>query len=126
MPKLLAIHEPVKKGSGRRSFLPNQYLMSSYNETPHDMWERVGKEIENRYGSLEDLKIYIDGDGAPWIKSGVAELGAGQFVLNRFHVSRYIHRVTNEDPEYTKYIWERMKANDLRAIHRFIRACVRG
>jgi len=124
MPKLLAIHEPVKKDMGQRRFLPNRYLMSSYNEPPQDMWERVGKEIENRYGSLEDLKIYIHGDGAHWIKSGVAALGAGQFVLDRFHVSRYIHRVTNGDPEYAKYIWERMKANDLKAIREFVYACV--
>lgn len=124
MPKLLAIHEPVTKVPGKRDFLPNRYLMSSYNETPQDMWERVGKEIDIRYGNLEDLKIYIHGDGASWIKSGVSELGTGRFVLDRFHVSRYIHRVTNGDIEYTKYIWERMKANDQRAIRTFVKACV--
>jgi len=124
MPKLLAIHEPVKENRGRRSFLPNRYLMSSYNEKTADMWERVGKEIEARYGSLDTLKIYIHGDGASWIKNGVTQLETGRFVLDRFHVSRLIQRVTNGDREYTDYIWERMAANDLKAIRKFVKGCV--
>jgi len=124
MPKLLAIHEPVKENRGRRSSLPNRYLMSSYKESISDMWERVGKEIETRYGSLDTLKIYIHGDGASWIKNGVEHLGTGDYVMDRFHVSRFIHRVTNGDKAYTDYIWERMADNDLKAIRRFVKGCV--
>jgi len=124
MPKLLAIHEPVKENKSKRSYLPNRYLISSYNERVEDMWERVGQEIESRYGSLEDVKLYIHGDGASWIKGGVEHLEAGKFVLDKFHVSRFIHRVTNGNQDYIQYIWERMEQNDIKGIRRFVKGCV--
>ena len=122
--KMVAIHESAEKVSSKRWRLPQRHLMSSYKEPVEDFWLRVADEIERRYGGNEELRIYIHGDGAAWIRSGVKWLKNSYFVLDKFHVSRMIQRLTGNDEGYGQYIWDQMAFDDRRNIHWMAQACV--
>lgn len=53
------------------------------------MWEEVADELERRY-DLSNTKIYLHGDGAPWIKEGLEYIPNCQFVLDRYHKNKAI------------------------------------
>ena len=46
-------------------------------------------EIEKRY-DLEDTRIYLHGDGAGWIRTGLEWLPGSRFVLDRYHYNKAI------------------------------------
>jgi hypothetical protein len=51
--------------------------------------EEVTDELERRY-DLSNTKIYLHGDGAPWIKEGLDYIPNCQFVLDRYHKNKAI------------------------------------
>lgn len=99
MPKLICVYEDIEEESGEGSkskryrLTGKHYFCGLYpgkeNET---LWEEVGEYIAETYdeGYLE--KIYIAGDGAAWIKSGCEVLEKAHFVLDKFHMGKYIQR----------------------------------
>ena len=54
------------------------------------LWKEVAEYIEASYDAEKLVKIYINGDGAAWIKSGQRILDKGKLVLDRFHMHKYI------------------------------------
>lgn len=51
----------------------------------------------------EDInKIYLNSDGGSWIKEGMNQLGNIEFVLDEFHLSKYISKMTDHmlDSQY--------------------------
>jgi len=45
-------------------------------------------------------KIYIAGDGAPWIKEGLKWILKSRFVLDRYHLNKYVLKATSKEPKY--------------------------
>ena len=122
--KMAAIHEPAQQVSKRRWQLPQRHIMSSYNEPVEDFWLRVADEIEQRYGGNEHLRIYIHGDGASWIRSGTKWLNNSYFVLDKFHVSQMLNRVTGHNVDYTQYIWDQLGKGNRAKVYEMVEACV--
>lgn len=40
-------------------------------------------------------KIYINSDGGAWIKEGMNQLGSIEYVLDEFHLSKYVLKMTS-------------------------------
>ena len=53
-----------------------------------DFWDNVYERITERY-DLRETKIYIHGDGAPWIKTGLSFFNNPVFVLDAYHRNKY-------------------------------------
>lgn len=121
--KLAVIHEPVKS-EGKRTYLPQRFCLTSYNEEPEDFWIRVGNEIIARYGDRKDYKVYIHGDGASWIKTGLDWVDNSKFVLDRYHLNKYMRPVSGGNPEYYKIMQECLKKDDFRTLKDFVEALV--
>lgn len=96
-PKLAVLFEGIEKEgprSKRNRLVGKQYFGGVYKKGP-DFWEEVREYIEAIYDEEYLEKIFIMGDGAAWIKSGVDVLGSKcKFVLDEFHLKQYIHRGT--------------------------------
>ena len=60
-----------------------------------NLWNEVWEYIEASYDTEELVKIYINGDGAAWIKSGQKLIHKAKFVLDRFHMHKYIIGATS-------------------------------
>lgn len=59
------------------------------------LWDEVREYIEASYDAQAIEKIYINGDGAAWIKSGQKYLEKAKFVLDRYHMHQYIIGATS-------------------------------
>ncbi len=97
MPQLIYIFEDIEKeGPNRkRKKLINKHCFGGVYADNAALWEEVRTYIDAIYEYEALKKIYIMGDGAAWIKTGV-ELGEKcTLVLDAFHLKQYITRATN-------------------------------
>ncbi len=70
-----------------------QYFLEARNKQVMALWEQVWHYISSTY-VVDDIEyIFISGDGANWIKSGVDYLPNAIFVLDRFHLHKCIIQV---------------------------------
>lgn len=96
--RLVVIHEPVVS-VGKKNVLPHKLHLTSYNETVDDFWERVLTTLDAHYELHDDLRIYLHGDGAPWIKSGLDWLDNCYYVLDIFHAHKYLAKIAPRDSD---------------------------
>lgn len=104
MPKLIYVHEG-NYTKGKRNMLKNVHYIGCLGKNSEELWLEVAEYIDKKYdvGSIE--KVYIGGDGAGWIKEGLNWIEKSEFVLDRFHLLKYINQATVEFPEYRSKIW---------------------
>ena len=88
---LVSVYEGVEE-RGRRSHCKNIFHISSYKQDTDALWEDALTRIEQRY-DLTDTKIYLHGDGAPWIAKGMEWLPHATFVLDMYHKNKYIKQM---------------------------------
>jgi len=85
---LISIYEGIEQ-KGKRNRCKNVFHISEYGKKPDDLWEQALTEIEKRY-DLTGTKIYLHGDGANWIQSGLEWLPNACFVLDKYHKNKAI------------------------------------
>ena len=85
---LISVYEGVEH-QGKRGTCKNIFHISEHGKRPSALWEEVSDELERRY-DLSNTKIYLHGDGAPWIKAGMDYIPNCQFVLDRYHKNKAI------------------------------------
>lgn len=122
--KLAVIHEPPEREETKRIFLPQRFILNSYNETTEDFWLRIADAISARYGDRDDLRIYIHGDGASWIRQGVEWLPNSVFVLDRYHLQRYLLPLCGGEDSYAKLLWSYIKKGQLKQLTDVVAALV--
>ncbi len=83
--------------AGKRMLLSPHYLGGLYTGSVQNqaLWEEVQKYIESHYDTRYIKQIYISGDGASWIKAGIDYVDKAVLVQDRFHLMKYINRVSN-------------------------------
>jgi hypothetical protein len=97
MPKLIYVFEGIEKESqnSKRNKLVNKHCFGGIYRDNGSFWEEVRDYIDTVYDEEYLEKIYIMGDGAPWIKTGLEVLGAKSiFVLDKFHLKQSIVKAT--------------------------------
>ena len=89
--KLVYVHEGYKDSGIKRKELKNVvYFGGLYcSKDNGKLWNEVKEYIGKQYGTE---KIYFQSDGGAWMKKGIEILGA-DFVLDGFHIQKYIRRI---------------------------------
>lgn len=85
---LISVYEGIER-RGKRGVCRNVFHISEYGKSTSALWEQVSDEIDRRY-DLSHTRIYLHGDGAPWIKQGLEYLPNCEFVLDRYHKNKAI------------------------------------
>ncbi len=83
---LISVYEGIEH-NGKRGVCKNVFHCSEFGKKTDTLWEEALTEMERRY-DLTNTKIYLHGDGAPWIKRGLEWLPNSVFVLDRYHVNK--------------------------------------
>lgn len=94
-PRLACVFEGIERESeySKRNRLINKHYFSGVYKKSEDIWLEVLEYIDAVYDEEYLENIYIMGDGASWIKTGVDVLGAKCcFILDRFHLNQSIMR----------------------------------
>lgn len=97
MPKLVYVYEGITIENGRSKLVNKKHFGGVYDGTKEieRLWREVSEYIEESYDRDALEKVYINGDGAAWIKSGQRLVDKGKFVLDRFHMHQYIIGATS-------------------------------
>ena len=104
MPKLIYVHEGNYR-KGNRNVLKNVHYIGCLGKNSEELWLEVAEYIDKKYDVKKIEKVYICGDGASWIKEGLNWIEKSEFVLDRFHLLKYINQATVDYPEYRSKLW---------------------
>lgn len=73
------------------------------------MWIEVVDYLEEAYNLEKVENIYLSGDGAKWIKEGLNWIKNSKYVLDYFHLSKYVKKVTAHLSYITPILWNYIK-----------------
>lgn len=97
MPKLIYVYEDVNFDGSKHELVQCSYFGGDYagREGTGQLWREVFDFIKDSYDEDTLEKIYINGDGADWIRAGAGMHAKAHFVLDRFHMHKYILSATS-------------------------------
>lgn len=104
MPRLITVYEENENGKlkGKKKF------GGIYKGNIDKLWEEVYTYIENKYNYEKIEKIFIMGDGASWIKTGLEWLPKSVYISDEFHIEKALSGLCSRNKEQKKKIREAM------------------
>ncbi|MDO4978236.1 MAG: ISLre2 family transposase [Eubacteriales bacterium] len=95
--KLVYVYEGIQPEApkSKRNQLINPYYFSGKHGKNEELWKEIWGYISSHYEVSKIKKIYLNGDGASWIKAGKRYLEKAVFVLDEFHLSKHITKLTS-------------------------------
>ena len=112
--RLIYLHEGVEEYPRRR--LKNVRYFTTVGKKPDEFWWEVCNYIEAHYDVLSIKKIYLSGDGAKWIRTGQEYIPGAIFILDKFHLAKYILKATAHAPELRASIYQGIRALNKQAV----------
>jgi hypothetical protein len=100
--------EPRTPGSKDYRLVNRQDFVAS---PKGDVWEEYLSWLESQY-DLSDTWVVINGDRAPWIRSGVESFPKAMYQVDRFHLVREVRMLLKSHPEQRKAARRARKGND--------------
>ncbi len=78
---------------GRKELVNKYYFSGLYQgETGNEkLWSKVASFIAKNYDQEALRRVFICGDGAPWIKAGVTYVGKSVFCADKYHLMKYVN-----------------------------------
>lgn len=97
IPKIIYVYEGINYENKKHELINPVYFGGLYDGTDKNqkLWNEVWDYISENYEVDEIKKIYINGDGAPWIKAGAKIINNSRFILDKFHMHKYIIAATS-------------------------------
>lgn len=97
MPKLVYVYEGIKAEEDRHELIGARYFGGGCegSKGTRRLWEDVYAYISGNYDEETLERIYVNGDGAEWIKGGAKMHGKAKFVLDKYHMHKYIITATS-------------------------------
>ena len=126
--KLIYLYEQkqdVSEVKGRKELVGTFYFSGVYggSDGVERFWNQVREYIEATYDTESIRQIYISGDGAGWIKSGVKYLEKALFCADKFHLMKYINaaagQMLDEKELVKEELWHRLYSKKRDAKKRF-------
>ena len=97
--KIVYVYEGKEKDSpkgGRRKLINCHYFCGTGDGQSNDaFWDAVYKYLERNYDLEKVKKIYLNADGGSWIKAGMKRIAGVTYVLNRFHLEKYLAKLVS-------------------------------
>ena len=83
-----------------RKELVDKFTFAGIYKDNQELWEDVAYYIDCTYNKEEIETVFIMGDGASYIKAGIEWIDKAVFVLDKFHLEKYINNLNYD--EYLK------------------------
>lgn len=96
MTKLIYVYEGVEKvspKSNRHRLIGTHYFCRCTDDNKA-LWDEVYAYINATYDVSKIKTIYLNADGGPWIKAGMHRIAGIKYVLDEFHLSKYLLKMT--------------------------------
>lgn len=115
--KLIYVYDDKEEINKGRIELKNKRYFTGEMD-PEDLWTEVATYLDQAYDLDKAKNIYIAGDGASWIKGGTEIIKDSKYILDHYHLSKYVkiltaHLKSLENPVYiTGPLWYCFKNNN--------------
>ena len=96
--KLVYVHEGKEEVGKERMQLKHPHYLAGLYPDSEELWFEVLDYLDEHYTIEAIEKIFILGDGASWIKKGLEIIPKSTFVLDRFHLEKYLQEGLRKDP----------------------------
>ena len=96
--KLVYVHEGKKEVRAERMKLKHPHYFAGLYPDSAELWLEVLDYLDEYYELEATERIFILGDGASWIKQGLEIIPKSRFVLDRFHLEKYLQEGLRKDP----------------------------
>lgn len=102
--KLIYLYEYRQESAnaeGRYELVNKYYFSGVYKgaEGTKQLWSRVNSFIEMNYDTEALKRVFISGDGAGWIKSGVTYVDNSVFCADKYHLMKYVNAAAAQMPD---------------------------
>lgn len=98
--KLIYVHEGVKKvseNSDRHELVNPYFFASSCGDIDNEeLWNQVDNYIQANYETQKIKYIFLMADGGGWIKTALKCIPNLIYVLDEFHLNKYINRISRK------------------------------
>lgn len=98
MPRIIYVYEGVDTDEeGRPKLVNTKYFGGIYDgqDAISRLWTEVLDYLNEAYDMEAVEKIYINGDGAGWIRTGEKMIPKSSFALDKYHMHKYITAATS-------------------------------
>lgn len=114
--KLVYVHEGKKllNRKTKRQKLIHPRSFTGLYPVNEDLWYEVVDYLDAEYDLDFVETIYLSGDGANWIKAGEQYLPKCRFVLDGFHLAKYVRKAASFVPGIESTLWNWIR-NDFRS-----------
>jgi len=109
---IVTVHEGAKTLCKGRSRCVNAHHICTYGKAPEELWLEVADWVYEAYDIDKIETIYIHGDGAAWIKTGLEMLPKSKPVLDKYHLNKAIMTSTGSQPERRKEMHQILEKAD--------------
>ena len=117
-PRLIIVYDSIE-AKGKRIELKNKkHFGGIYTKKIDDLWEEVMTYIENNYDTEYLERVYISGDGANWIKTGLEWIIKSVYVLDEFHMKKAVNGIVGRITKANKKEKEKQKKEIRTALRR--------
>ena len=100
--RILTKPERIPEVKQVRKELVDKFTFSGLYKDTQEMWEDVAYYIDCTYNKEELETAFIMGDGASYIKAGTEWIAKSVFVLDTFHLEKYINHLNYDEYLKTK------------------------
>lgn len=117
-PRLIIVYDSII-AKGKRIELKNKrHFGGIYTKKIDDLWEEVMTYIENNYDTEYLERVYISGDGANWIKTGLEWIIKSVYVIDEFHMKKAVNGIVGRITKTNKEEKEKQKKELRRELRR--------
>ena len=98
MPRIIYVYEGVDtEAEGRPRLINPRYFGGVYDgeKEVNRLWTEVLDYLNEAYDMDTIDRVYINGDGAAWIRSGEKIIPGARFALDKYHMHKYIIAATS-------------------------------
>ena len=120
-----AVETSYQKGGEKACMTEDVVSKQTVKNTIHEL--EVQQYIYDNYDTEYLENVYIAGDGAPWIVAGCRVLEKSKFVLDKYHLGKYIHKATThlDDSQQSakEFIYGAINERDFDGVMRLLQKC---
>lgn len=108
--KLIYVHEGVEPEApkSKRYKLVNPYYFCRVCDGKDNerFWDEVYEYIESHYELSKVKKVYLNADGGNWIETARKRIRGISYVLDEYHLQKYLMRLTSHMKDSTEDAWK--------------------
>ncbi len=117
--KLVYTTDGYAVSSAKRKRLANIHYIAGLYKNNEELYQEVFESIDNDYDLDSIEKLYVFGDGAPWIRGLAGYLGA-VFLLDKYHINKYIKEGFAFCPELRDRLWKAVNSFELDTVKKIL------